>query len=285
MPYKSGKYGKSGKKRKFSKKRQSYPTMAMDPMSAIALANLRSTGNNMRFNHPANVEAKQLDVQVYRGLSDLAGNASTANTISVLADNISEASRIFVGPGITAGTGATERIGRQIYVKHVQYRLQVYSSISFEDTLFRLVMVLDRQNNRDANNWLNGTGVNMVSGTGMTAIDRFRDIFDDHQFTAGYARTLSSFRKLSNSSRYKVLLDKFINLKGDSVAAGDTFSKCMLVQGIVPVREKFEYHLNTNAITELTSNCLHFYLIPWTGQTHAGRVSVFGVIRLRYLDA
>lgn len=278
---------KSGKKRKYgskygSSKRNSVPGLTLDPMSALALANMRTGGNMMRFNHPSNVEAKSLDINVFRDTHvDVNLNGGVPNAIDCDLVNFDRDARLFVGPGIVAGTGAAERIGRQIYLKHLQYRFLVKNSLTIGDTVYRLVCFLDRQNNRDNNAEPWGTG----AGTG--AVARYQECFDDPAATATGVtfRTIATFRNLANSARYKVLLDKYVRVAAMGLNLGANTNQSSIVQGIIPVREKFEYFGNTAAISELTSNCLHFYMIPWCGENIGDRVQIYGVVRLRWLDA
>jgi len=266
-------YKKTNKRKRSSsrsKRPPSTPGMQLDPMTALTLANMRTGGMVGRFNHPSSVEAKYQD-WVISGLTIPRDTGAVAN------ENL-----IAVLPQIPSGTDARTRIGRQIYLKHIQYRFTLSSFSTNQDLICRVVFFLDRQNNKS-----NALGQ-----------ERWRSCFDCtppaigvaplHVATLAGTIDCQAFRALANSARYKVLLDRIVKIPAIGMASTGAVdphnSGNILLQGIVPVREKFDYSDNTGDVVELTSNAVAAFIIPIGSNNANNQLAIRGLFRIRFLD-
>lgn len=113
--------------------------------------------------------------------------------------------------GIAQGDGATNRDGRQVTLKSLQMRGHFirHAAASTDEftafdaaTIVRFVVVLDRQNNATATPPI------------------WSQVFDTATVAAVNSQNWQTFRLLSNSKRYKVLVDKVYTLQ-DQVGVFD----------------------------------------------------------------
>lgn len=106
--------------------------------------------------------------------------------------------------GIAQGDGATNRDGRQVTLKSLQIRghfirpattsVDVFSVFESAQVI-RFVVILDKQNNANA------------------TAPPWSTVFDTTEVTAINSQNWQAFRSLSNSKRFKVLVDKLYTLQ------------------------------------------------------------------------
>ncbi len=164
--------------------------------------------------------------------------------------------------GITQGTSDTQRIGRKINLKKIQYRFLVSKNPTTTLTtagILRFMILVDHQCN----------------GTQPAVLDILE--------TAGF----QSFRNLANKDRFTTLLDRNYALNyqagGPSSTTTTTFAEIQhydfwstKADFSIPI----EYDANTGAIGDLTSNNLVFLLIG-----EVTDIIVTGQIRYRFTDS
>lgn len=175
---------------------------------------------------------------------------------------------------VSAGTGANERDGRQILVKGIYSHIEL-SSFSKEQQLVRLALVLDTQYNSIDDN------VNGNSGT---------DVFLNEVGDAG--NTISDFRNLDNTTRFKVLYDKTVKLNPS--LAGGAVDGQILINGNNPkmyikVAKKLNLRVNYKSADgtapAIVDNAL-YWIATQSRETSAPLNSDVGIVvkhRMRFI--
>jgi hypothetical protein len=153
--------------------------------------------------------------------------------------------------GIQPGTALNQRVGRQIQVTHLTYRLAcTVTAATGVDQFHRVLIVLDRQPNGVA------PAVNEVIDGGST-----------------------SQYNLSNQKRFAILYDKRYYLN----ASGEPGSGAVL-NGEKPVNILVQYNSGVaGTVADLATNSIYMIVL---GTIAAGATagSVAGSVRLRYYD-
>ncbi len=165
--------------------------------------------------------------------------------------------------GIKQGTGESERIGRKCTIRSIGWRFNVTlpevdnAATPAPPDIVRIILYQDKQTN----------------GAAAAVLDILE------------TANIHSFNKLSNTSRFKTLMDKVVtlNYSGMGSATADTVS-----QGEVQRWGTFykkcniplEFSSTTGALSELRSNNINVLLISFNGT--AGFKSQF---RLRFSDS
>lgn len=162
---------------------------------------------------------------------------------------------------IAQGTNESERIGRRITIRNIHLKGAVHLASTAQITqtadVVRLMIVQDTQTN----------------GVQMTALNLLE------------TDTIFSFRNLANSSRFKILWAKDLNVAskcGASLIAGDVQNygeERRYVKANIKTNIVIEYDLNTGAIGTVKSNNLYFVT-----QSQDGHCFFTGQVRLRYSD-
>ncbi len=165
--------------------------------------------------------------------------------------------------GIKQGTGESERIGRKCTIRSIGWRFNVTlpevdaASTPASPDIVRIILYQDKQTNGQAAT---------VTGILETA-------------------NIHSFNNLSNTSRFKTLLDKVVTINYGTLASdnanvvssaevqrwGTFYKKCNI---------PLEFSSTTGALSELRSNNVNVLLISFNGV--AGFKSQF---RIRYSDS
>jgi len=159
---------------------------------------------------------------------------------------------------IPQGTGASDRIGRKIWIKKIQMNISMHyiPTTAAEPAFYRMLLVMDKQANG-----ANATWANVMESTVST----------------------DSFRNLENSQRFKILKD----WRGVINQVGREFSTNYL-----DVARKFSYYADCNipieyssttgVIAEQRSNTL--FVIACMSNAPTESIEVSWYIRLRFTD-
>ncbi len=182
--------------------------------------------------------------------------AVTGTTVATTGDFLPTLGSLLVIP---QGTTESTRVGRKLVVRNILWKgiciVEGASNISAADDTIRIILYLDKQTNG-------------AIATTTTILQ-----------TAGYL----SFRNLENAGRYKVLMDKSINMHGwgGSNATGEEvgrirypfsfYKKCS-----IPI----EYSGTTGAIAEIRSNNLCVVVFSFKGTA-----AIESNLRIRFSDA
>lgn len=186
--------------------------------------------------------------------------------VQVLCPNVSPAAG-FAFPSlniIPQGDGQSERNGRKIVVRKISMRGSFDSAIQeIGTTRMRLIVALDKQ--------CNGAAASV--DTLLTGAD------------------IDSFRNLDNSPRFKVLLDKNVDIQPNtnrtvSVATGITSETCSVHKTFkwnknVNIPIIYDSSLATGVLSTIRSNNLFCVVLA---ETVAANADFFCVCRLRYYD-
>ncbi len=160
---------------------------------------------------------------------------------------------------IAAGTGESERIGRKVTVKKINWRDEIVlpnaqNMTSVLDTV-RVILYLDKQAN----------------GATSAALDILET--DDFQ----------SFNNLSNKNRFLILMDRTHNLNAQAGGGNGTANDIAGIQLSFDFHKavdiSLEFSAGTGAITELRSNNIGVLL-----EGKQGFVGFFSKMRLRFTD-
>lgn len=163
---------------------------------------------------------------------------------------------------VAAGTGETQRIGRKIVIRSINYRYLVqYPEKEGEVTppdseAVRVVLYLDKQCN----------------GTGATPTQILE------------TASMTSFRNLANSARFTVLMDRIHNMNTQGLASDGTTSYSHAgINRWASFYKKCSIPVNFNGTTgvtgEIESNNIGILLIG-----SSGVASVGGTLRIRFTD-
>jgi len=215
----------------------------------------RKAGYYGRFSTGAeNREAKYHDV--YAAATAVAAGTATRYDLNIIAQ----------------GDNANERVGRKVMIKSIHFRATNWSRDTTADAgvdlmcNYRVVLVLDKQ--------CNG------------ASPAFTDIFDTTTITD---QTLS-FRRLDNSSRFKILLDRFVQHGPHTYQPGDLTIAAGTSRAIYPpqtvhynkdchVVVEYDNTATTGSVATTRSNNLMLFIV--NGQYVADKKMA---CRLRYYD-
>lgn len=144
--------------------------------------------------------------------------------------------------GLNQGDGASDRDGRKATFKSLQIRGHFHLDIIDQATSFtnavtgartvRFVVVLDRQNNA------------------VAAAPVWQDVFDTATVSAINTQNWEAYRKLSNSKRFKILVDKVYTFNpGASTNNGDVAALRYHRQGM---KKAFNIYRKIPIVTEYT---------------------------------
>lgn len=169
--------------------------------------------------------------------------------------NVSTTPQVTLLNGIVPGTGASNRVGRRVQMKSVEFKTVSFVDTASQQVYCRYALVLDRQAN--------------------AAVAAFTDIYD--------AAVPTSLRNISNKARFKVLWDSgLIVLPGvASVTTGASMFACEHYRKIdIPV----QYNAGTSGlIGDVQTNALYWIAIG-NGSSGTNDSQCAGMLRIRYDD-
>ncbi len=158
---------------------------------------------------------------------------------------------------VVQGTGETERIGRRITVHRIEmkYNLTLLEQAdgAQANDIVRMIVYLDRQTN------------------GTSAV--ITDILESNNF--------QSFRNLANVGRFKIIVDKTVQMNtyaGAGNGTTDQFSSMTrFKKWSIKVKIPIEYNSTTGTLPEVRSNNIGIFML-----TKSGNSALNGKIRIRF---
>lgn len=158
---------------------------------------------------------------------------------------------------VAAGTGESQRVGRKITIKSIHLRwvnvIKASASNADTDDGLRLILYLDKQAN----------------GAAATVTDILE--------TADYL----SFNNLSNRNRFRVLMDRVVDVSSMSGGSSTAFGAAAKTkQAHLRCDIPIEFSSTTGAITEMRSNNVGVLIISDNQEAEC-----VGNVRIRYTDS
>jgi hypothetical protein len=160
--------------------------------------------------------------------------------------------------GLILGTAATQRIGRQITMKSLLFRMVINASAAGGPGVLRVLLVIDHQAN----------------GAAMTTVDLFEQ--------PAVADVITSPLNLSNRERFRILMDKLYNIGGD-IAGSSVEPDTVHIEKFKKLNLITTYNGgNAGNVTDIATNSL--YLVCLGTATAVSPVTNYDV-RIRFTDA
>jgi hypothetical protein len=177
---------------------------------------------------------------------DTTWNVNPSATGQIVLDSVNE---------VAAGTGESQRVGRKVTIKSINMRfvpnLNSTASAANTDDGMRVILYHDKQ--------CNGAAPNVV------------DILESADYL--------SFNNLSNKNRFRILMDKYVDLSSASGISA-TFGKIAKTkQFYMKCNIPIEFSSTTGGIAEIRSNNIGVLCISDKGVS-----DVNGNVRIRFSD-